>query len=108
MYVNFKLGAPTPFFDGLVYLGGDFNFNLTNTASRMKFDMDLSAYTQRILLKQGGYNFQYWFVQKGTTKANVERVEGSYWQTKNEYTVYVYHRPWGERYDKLIAVKSFE
>lgn len=108
MYVDFKLVAPTPFFDGLVYLGGDFNFNLINNASRMKFDTDLLAYTQRILLKQGGYNFQYWFVQKGTTKANVERVDGSYWQTKNEYTVYVYHRPWGERYDKLIAVKSVE
>ena len=36
-----------------------------------------------------------------------EKVEGSFWQTGNEYTIYVYHRPWGERYDKLIGVKSF-
>ena len=65
-------------------------------------------YYASLLLKQGGYNYQYWFVQKGAKKANVEKVEGSYWQTGNEYTIYVYHRPWGERYDKLVAVKSIQ
>ena len=40
------------------------------------------------------------------TKANVERVEDSYWETGNEYTIYIYHRGWGERYDKLVGVKN--
>ena len=64
--------------------------------------------SQQVYDKQGGYNFQYWFVPKGTSKASVEKVDGSYWQTGNEYSIYVYHRGWGERYDRLIGVKSIQ
>jgi len=105
MLVHFNLPAKQPFFDGQLYLGGEFNYNQLNDAARLKYDGNTESYNQTILLKQGGYNYQYWFMPKGGHKASVERVDGSYWQTGNEYTIYVYHRPWGERYDKLICVK---
>jgi hypothetical protein len=108
MYVNFSLPTNEPFFDGQLYLGGEFNFNLMNDANRLKYDGKEGKYYQSILLKQGGYNYQYWFVPKGEHKATTRRVDGSYWQTQNEYTIYVYQRPWGERYDKLIGVKDIE
>lgn len=108
MFVNFNLVAKQPFFDGQIYLGGEFNFNLLNDAVRMKYDMSKAAYVQTMLLKQGGYNYQYWFLPKGERSASTERVDGSYWQTRNEYTIYVYHRAWGERYDKLVGVKRLE
>lgn len=108
MYVHFMLPTKEPFLDGQIYLGGDFNNNLFNENSRLQYDFNAATYYKTMLLKQGGYNYQYWFVQKGSKKANVEKVEGSYWQTGNEYTIYVYHRPWGERYDKLIAIKSIQ
>ena len=105
MFVHFNLPTKQPFFDGRLYLGGEFNYNQMNDAVRMNYDGKTESYVQTILLKQGGYNYQYWFVPKGETKATVERVDGSFWQTGNEYTVYIYHRPWGERYDKLVGVK---
>ena len=105
MIVHFNLPAKQPFFDGQLYLGGEFNYNQMNDAVRMRYDGKTESYVQTILLKQGGYNYQYWFVPKGENKASDERVDGSYWQTKNEYTIYIYHRPWGERYDKLVGVK---
>jgi len=108
MLVHFTLPAKQPFFDGLLYLGGEFNYNLLNDVSRMKYDNNAGAYFQTLLLKQGGYNYQYWFLPKGQRKASTERVDGSYWQTGNEYTIYVYHRAWGERYDKLVGVKGVE
>ena len=104
--VHFILDANEPFFDGQVYIGGEFNNNLLNENSRMKYDFQLKKYYFSTFLKQGGYNYQYWFVPKGQTKSTVERVDGSFWQTGNEYTVYVYHRPWGERYDRLVGVKT--
>ena len=107
MYVNFCLPTSKPFFTGQLYLGGEFNYNQFDETSRLKYDNENQCYYQRILLKQGGYNFQYRFVPKGSQKAFVEPVDGSYWETNNEYTIYVYQRPWGERYDKLIAVKDF-
>ena len=105
MSVHFNLPVKQPFFDGQLYLGGEFNYNQLNDVTRMKYDNKTESYSQTILLKQGGYNYQYWFVPKGQQKGSAERVDGSYWQTGNEYTIYVYHRPWGERYDKLICVK---
>jgi hypothetical protein len=105
MFVHFNLPTKQPFFDGQIYLGGEFNYNLLDDAARMKYDGKSECYFQTVLLKQGGYNYQYWFVPKGEHKATVERVDGSYWQTSNEYTIYIYHRPWGERYDKLVGVK---
>lgn len=104
MWVHFNLETNQPFFDGQLFLGGEFNFNQLTENVRMNWNNAAKAYHQSVLLKQGGYNYQYWFLAKGKKTATVERVDGSHWQTGNEYTIYVYHRPWGERYDKLIAV----
>lgn len=107
MYVHFMLPLKQPFFDGQLYLGGGMNYNLLDENSGLKYDFNAGAYYKTLLLKQGGYNYQYWFVPKGMNKASVAKVDGSYWQTGNEYSIYIYHRAWGERYDKLIGVKSF-
>lgn len=104
--VHFRLLAPQPFFDGWVYIGGEFNYNRMDQSARMNYNNDRKQYEQTILLKQGGYNYQYRFVPKGQQPATLMRTEGSYWQTRNEYTIYVYHRPWGERYDKLIGIRT--
>ncbi len=108
MLVHFRLPVKQVFFDGQIFLGGELNYNLLNDASRMQYDAKNEMYYKSILLKQGGYNYQFWFVPKGEKKASVERVDGSYWQTRNEYTIYVYHRAWGERYDRLVGVKQLE
>jgi len=108
MYVNFTLQAAEPFLDGQIFLGGDFNYNLFNENSKLVYDFKAGMYVYRALLKQGGYNYQYRFLQKGNSKSNVERVEGSFWQTTNEYSIFVYHRPVGGRYDKLIGVQIFD
>ena len=105
MLVHFNLPTTQPFFDGQLYLGGEFNYNQLDDGVRLKYDGKTESYSQTVLLKQGGYNYQYWFVPKGEQKASAQRVDGSYWQTGNEYTIYVYHRPWGARYDKLVGVK---
>lgn len=108
MYVHFNLPISQPFFDGQLYIGGAFNYNLMDDTVKMNYDGNAGLYYQTLLLKQGGYNYQYWFREKGSTTATVERVDGSFWQTGNEYTIYVYHRPWGGRYDKLIGIKDLQ
>jgi hypothetical protein len=103
MLVHFSLPVRQVYFDGQLFLGGEYNFNLMNDFSRMQYNNQTESYQNSVLLKQGGYNYQYWFLPKNGTKATVERTEGSYWQTGNEYQIYVYHRAWGERYDRLIG-----
>ena len=105
MYVNFFLPVDRPFLQGDIYLGGNWNYNQMNDLSKMNYDAYNGLYHKTLLLKQGGYNYQYWYVPKGSNSASVKPVDGSHWQTQNQYTIYVYHRPWGSRYDKLIGVK---
>ncbi len=106
MWVHFMLPMEVPFFDGGMYIGGDLTYNHLDKKSKMTYDFESKSYIHSLYLKQGGYNFQYWFAPKGASKGTTQRSEGSYWETQNEYTIYVYHRAWGERYDRLIGYQS--
>jgi len=105
LLVHFSVDSPEPFLDGRVYVGGDFNYNLLNDKSMMNYDFQLKRYLFSTLLKQGGYNYQYWFLRKSEFKSSVEKMEGSFWQTTNEYSIYVYYRPIGALYDRLVGIK---
>ncbi|MFV0390528.1 MAG: DUF5103 domain-containing protein [Paludibacteraceae bacterium] len=105
MYVHLKLPVDLALPNGNIYLGGNWNYNRMDDASRMNFDAYNRVYSKTLLLKQGGYNYQYWYLPENTDKVLVAPIEGSHWQTQNEYAVFVYHRPWGGRYDQLIGVK---
>lgn len=104
MWVHWTLPCDRPFFDGVLYVGGDLFANRFSPANRMTYDAEHKCYTLAALLKQGGYDYQYWFVPKGQSAASIEPVDGSYWQTGNTYTIYVYYRPFGGRYDQLVAL----
>jgi hypothetical protein len=106
MPVHFRLNAPQPFFDGMLYVAGEFSYNIMDQHFLMQYNNQRKQYEQTILLKQGGYNYQYRFIPKGQKAATLQRTEGSHWQTRNEYSIYIYHRPWGERYDKLIGIRT--
>lgn len=105
MYVHIFLPVEKQLENGAIYLGGYWNYNQMNEASRMSYDSYNKLYYKTLLLKQGGYNYQFWYLPKQAEKALVKPIDGSYWQTQNEYAIYVYHRPWGGRYDQLIGVK---
>ena len=121
MWVHWTLPMDKPFFDGALYVGGDIFNNELNLKNRMQYDADAKCYWLTALVKQGGYDFQYWFVPKSQItnqksqitnqqspikNTTVQRVDGSYWQTENEYTIYVFWRPFGARYDRLVGVKQ--
>lgn len=114
MWVHWTLPTEKPFFDGALYVGGDIFNNELGLRNRMQYDAEAKCYWLTALVKQGGYDYQYWFVPKESNQPSVpsnqrtttQRVDGSYWQTENEYTIFVYWRPFGARYDRLIGVKT--
>lgn len=106
MWVHWVLPVDMPWLDGAVYVGGDLFGNEMSMRNRMQYDAQAKCYWLTSLVKQGGYDYQYWFSGKGTqNKTTTQRVDGSYWQTENEYVVYVYWRPFGSRYDRLVGVQ---
>lgn len=111
MWVHFCLPVAQPIMDARVFVGGDLFYNQYTAANMMYYDAEKKCYRARAFLKQGGYNYMYYTVK--TTDALQTRdsrvqvsclpLEGSHWQTQNEYVVEVYYRPFGARYDRLVG-----
>lgn len=104
-FVHFTLAMPESK-QGKVYLNGEAFHNLFNEETEMSFNHETNQYEKSILLKQGNYNYQYLYVPNGETKGRTDAIEGDFHQTENEYCIYVYYRPMGARYDRLIGVSS--
>ncbi|MBR6017558.1 MAG: DUF5103 domain-containing protein [Paludibacteraceae bacterium] len=104
MWVHWMMPSQ-PRMDGTFYVGGDLFENRLSEANRMQYDYEHGCYYLTALLKQGGYDYQYWFLEKGKTTASTQMSEGSYWETQNRYAIYVYYRPFGGRYDQLVGLK---
>lgn len=106
--VHFSIPMEVPILDGGFFLNGDFLEDVLNSDTKMLYNFDRKAYEKSLLLKQGAYNFQYLYCPVKSRKATPQRMEGSYWETENEYQVYVYYRPIGERYDRLIGFRQIQ
>ena len=114
MWVHWRLDAPRILADGAIYVGGDLFGNHCTLRNRMNYDADHQCYYLSAPVKQGGYDYQYWFVPKqaesgkpqaASTKVTLLRTEGSHWQTGNEYRIMVYYKPFGARYEQLVGIK---
>ena len=81
----------------------DWNFDEKN---KMTYDFDRKGYAISLLLKQGYYDYIYAVKDKGQTKADVTPIAGDFWETKNEYTIYLYLFDPTQNYDQLIGVKT--
>ena len=90
-----------------VYLDGDFTQRSFDDGSKMLYNRAAGRYEKRLLLKQGAYNYQYLAVADGQHIGLTSAIEGDKYPTVNEYTVRVYYRPRGSRYDRLSGVKVF-
>ena len=91
---------------GNVYLNGELFNNVLDDNSKMAYNPETNQYEKAVLLKQGSYNYQYLFVPTGSTVGETGPIEGNFYQTQNEYNIYVYYRPMGTRYDRLIGVTT--
>lgn len=90
-----------------IFINGDFTYNSFSDKYRMKYNPLKQEYQLSLLLKQGLYNYQYLTSSdKGVFSTSV--IEGNYYEAENEYIAYVYYRPIGQYYDRLIATLVFQ
>lgn len=105
MFCHFTLAIDEPLPQGEIYLQGDFTYDRFTEANRLEYDSSENVYRATLLLKQGAYNYQYLFIPTGKNEDSRTAIEGNFYETENEYMIFVYHRPFGERYDKLIGMQ---
>ena len=103
--VHFTLVSPElPQYD--IYIEGDITGRMLSPESLMTYDHDRQCYEKTLMLKHGAYGYQYVVRLKGaptTSPALTAPIEGDLYPTRHEYTVKVYYRIPGERYDRLAG-----
>ncbi len=105
--VLFSLYSPVEMEEVDVYLFGAFTDWQLRPEFKMVYNPAVSAYVARPQLKQGYYEYVYVTVPKGRPVApDWSETEGDWYETENEYTVLVYYRPFGARYDRLIGATT--
>jgi len=98
----FKAALPS----GRLFVYGGLSNWKTTKDNQLKYNYERQAYEGSLYLKQGFYNYVYVFVPQNGSIADYELIEGNSYETENSYTIFVYQRTFGSKYDKLIAVKT--
>ena len=104
-YINVHFALDTPYrAGGDFYLLGDFCGNSLVSQYRLEYDEEDGYYFTSLPLKMGLYNYCYVWVPVESGKADLAPAEGNFYNTENEYVIYVYYRGFGDRYDRLIGI----
>lgn len=69
--------------------------------AKMELNPKTNTYQATLLLKQGWYDYQFAYLDPEGWETSP--LEGSHFETENEYEVLVYYRDMGSRYDELIG-----
>ena len=104
VWVDFTLESPQ-LSEFNVYIVGAFNDWQCKDAFKMKYDPATNAYLGSAFLKQGYYNYTY-VVQDSYGNTSSSPIDGDWYETENDYQLMVYYRPFGSRYDQLIAFQT--
>ncbi len=91
---------------GSIYLMGKLGNWQKTALNKMRFNTKCNCYEVKLLLKQGLYFYNYEYVKHTDKKSSVYAIEGSFWETENDYTILVYYRERGTRYDQLVGLKN--
>lgn len=105
-YIHFVLQYPYFLTNGNMYVVGGFNGYACNNENKMEYNFDKQQYEATIYLKQGYYNYMYAFLDSKNPKLDFSYTEGNYFETENDFTIFVYEHVYDRDYDRLIGVKS--
>lgn len=106
--VKFFLPFDAPIAEGNLYVAGGFNCWQYIPENKMEYNYKRKGYQASILFKQGYYNYLYVMLPNNSKTGDATWVEGNHSETRNTYTILVYHRSRGELFDKLIGSGNFE
>lgn len=102
--VHFELQSNKDLNGGELHVYGRFNNYILDDTTLMKRDKNqTNKFTNTLLLKQGFYNYKYVYLDSNGY-FDEGFISGHHDETENDYTVLVYYREIGARYDKVIGV----
>lgn len=106
IYVDFFMPYKNPESAGNFYILGKLCDWRLNNSSKMSYNYKRMGYEKQLYLKQGFYNYQIVLSSDVKEGGDETVIEGSHWETENDYNILVYHRKLGTYYDQLIGFKK--
>mgnify|MGYP003393098406 CR=1 FL=1 len=75
----------------------------------MDYSDEADAYfVESPLLKQGFYNYAYQVIDRTTGETELAGLEGNWYETSNQYTILVYFRTFGDRYERFMSAVTVD
>lgn len=102
-WVHFSLSCLEDLRGKSVFVSGNFNNWALNDSNKLQYNKNTGLFEVTILMKQGFYNYQFVTIDEKGNFSNHD-IDGSHYQTENDYTVLVYYRPFGARFTKVIGI----
>lgn len=102
--VHFTLPMAAPLQDD-VYVYGGFSDFQCRKENRMTWSEENMAYTASIVMKQGFIDFTYATLGTKSTVPDLTTIEGSHFQTENDYLLLVYFTDFQQRCDRLVGMR---
>jgi hypothetical protein len=93
-------------YDEELYIIGAFSDWQAKEEYRLEYDALKNLYLGQAYFKQGYYDYMF-ALQNENGLLDVEAVEGSWFETENDYQILIYFREFGSFYDRIISVKNF-
>lgn len=101
--IHFNLQYFEPLNDKEIHIYGNFNNFIIDGSTYLRYNEATDSYQTSRLFKQGFYNYKYVLVDRDGS-IDEGAISGDFWETENEYTVLVYYRGPGERFDRVIGM----
>lgn len=108
-YVNVHFTVPSTevILDGSLYVFGAFTDWQLRDENKLHYDYTQRAYKAKLYLKQGIYNYSYALARDNKKEADETFIEGTHFDTENNYTFLVYFRDLRCVCDRVIGFKQF-
>jgi hypothetical protein len=101
--IHFNLQYFEEIGDKEIHIYGNFNNWTIDGTTYLEYDRSSDTYRSSRLFKQGYYDYKYVLVDRDGS-IDEGAIDGNFWQTENVYTVLVYYRDLGGRYDRIIGM----
>lgn len=106
-YVKLFFQVESPFAQvGDVYVFGAMTDWKVDPNFKMEYYPPGQYYWANVKLKQGYYNYKY-IIKRPEGRIDELFLDGDFYDTENQYEIFVYYRPIGQREDLLIGYSKF-
>ncbi|RYE26853.1 MAG: DUF5103 domain-containing protein [Sphingobacteriaceae bacterium] len=99
IYFNLNYSPQSP--NDAVFITGNFNDYRLDESSKMTYDASRGNFYTDLYLKQGVYDYHY--VLKNKQGTDQTAIDGSHFETENDYQFLVYFRRTGSRFEELVG-----